>query len=79
MKNKEETNEIGTVSGILIIVLMLVLGGMYFFQQDMQRQKQIEALRQQIASSSQDDLTSIQNDAASLDFKNLGNGVDNLK
>jgi uncharacterized protein YpmB len=80
MKEKEQQNEIGTISGILIIILMVVLGGFYFFQQDMQRQKQIEALRQQIASSTQpDDLNSIQNDATSLDFKNLGNGVDNLK
>lgn len=80
MEKKEETNEIGTISGILIIVLMILLGGLYFFGQSIQKQKQYEALKQQMASSSQsDDLNSIQKDAASLDFKNLGNGVDNLK
>lgn len=79
MEKKEETNEIGTISGIFIIILMLVLGGFYFFQQGVQKQKQYEALKQQMASSSADDINSIQKDAASLDFKNLGNGVDNLK
>lgn len=79
MNKNEETNEIGTTSGILIIIVMLIVGGFYFFEQSVQKQKQIEALRQQIASSSQDDLNSIQNDAASLNFQNLGNGVNNLK
>jgi len=80
MEKNEQINEIGTISGILIITIMLVLGGFYFFGQTVQKQEQYEALKQQMASSSApDDLNSIQNDAASLDFKNLGQGVDNLK
>jgi len=79
MTNKDETNEIGTVSGILIIVTMLLFGGFYFFGQRIEKQKEAEALRQQMASSSQEDLNNIQNEATSIDFQNLGKGVDNLK
>jgi len=80
MDKHEQTNEIGTISGILIITIMLILGGFYFFGQRIEKQKQFEVLQQQMASSSgPDDIKSIQNDAASLDFQNLGQGVDNLK
>ena len=72
MDTNTEQNEIGTISGILIIVLVFVLGGFYFLGQRIEKQKEYQALRAESASSSTDDLDDIQKDAASLNFQNLG-------
>lgn len=79
MDTNTEQNEIGTISGILIIVLVFVLGGFYFLGQRIEKQKEYQALRAESASSSTDDLDDIQKDAASLNFQNLGDGVNDLK
>ncbi len=73
-----QNNEVGTIAGTLIIVALLLVGGVYFFGQRIEKQKEAQALQTQSQSSSSDDINSIKNDAAALDFSHLGDGVNNL-
>lgn len=83
MQKDGGNSEIGTVAGIIIVILVLVIGAVYFFKQRIEKQQQIEKTIQQVqtaeASSSDDTIESIKADAATIDTKDLGTGVDQLK
>ncbi len=62
-----QKNEIGTLSGILIVILMLVFGGIYFFGQRIEKQKEFQALQNQQNSTTTEQ---INNTATTLDSEN---------
>jgi uncharacterized protein HemX len=82
MQKDGGNSEIGTIAGIIIVILVLVIGAVYFFKQRIEKQQQIEKTIQQVQTaeaSSSDEIQAIQRDAATVDTKDLGSGIDQLK
>lgn len=78
MEPKGEKNEVGAIAGIIIVIIVLLIGAVYFVNQRIEKQKEIQAMnaaQTQMASDNPDD---IKTDASALDFTDLGAGVDTL-
>ncbi|MFA6340622.1 MAG: hypothetical protein WCX27_00060 [Candidatus Paceibacterota bacterium] len=88
MKENNQDGEVGVVAGIVIVVIVLVVGAVYFFGQRLEKQKQIESLlngsteisttSSNTISTSSDDIGSLQKEASSVNFDDLGKGIDSL-
>ena len=76
MENNKKT-DFGTITGIIIVIIVLLVGALYFAQQRLEKQKEFQASLQN-GSTSSDELTDIQKDANSMNFDDLGSGIDNL-
>ncbi|MFH1607413.1 MAG: hypothetical protein ABIC91_08755 [Nanoarchaeota archaeon] len=77
MKN-EQTNGFGTIMGIIIVVIVLIVGAFYFVGQRMEKQKEFQAAIQIEIATTSDEITDIESSANSMDFDDLGTGIDNL-
>ncbi len=78
----QQKSEIGTVSAIIIVIAILLIGGFYFFGQRVEKQKQFEAERaqqQQLSASTAADVSTLDNEASSMNYDDLDSGVSNLK
>jgi len=73
----KEQSSTGSSVGIVIVILILIVGGVYFFNQRIEKQKQMEQIN--ASATNTDDVNSLQSDASSMNFDNLGNGVDQLQ
>jgi hypothetical protein len=73
MENKK-TTDLGAITGIIIVVIVLLVGAFYFAQQRLEKQKEFQAS----LSTTSDNLTDIENSANSMNFDDLGSGIDNL-
>ena len=82
MEGQNEKNNIGPLVGIIIVILMLVIGAFYFYNQSIQKQKEIQKITQQSQAEqtqvTNEDITSLDNDAKALNFDNLGEGIDKI-
>jgi cell division protein FtsN len=82
MENNNKNVDFGTMSGIVIVVIILLVGAFYFAGQRMEKSKEFQAninLQKNMATSGPtDDLSNIEKDAQSLNFDNLGSGIDSL-
>ena len=82
MENNKQTIDFGTLSGIVIVVIILLVGAFYFAGQRIEKSKEFQAninLEKNMATSgTSDDLPSLEKDAQSMNFDNLGSGIDNL-
>jgi CHASE3 domain sensor protein len=79
--NETNNNEggAGAIFGIVVIIIVLLVGAVYFLGQ-----KTTWPGTGQQASTTQnnaqaDDINSLQNDAANMNFDNLGQGVNQLQ
>lgn len=72
-------SEVGTISGIIVVIVILLVGAVYFFNQGLDRQKQMESLNKQESIIASDDADSIASDTTAIDLSGLGEGVDQLK
>ena len=70
MDTQNQKEGVGAVIGIIIVVIIIVIGGIYFFNQRVQKQNQM---------ATSDSVSSLQSDASSMNFDNLGSGVDQLQ
>jgi len=78
MENNK-TGNLGSMIGIIIVILVLITGAFYFVGQRIEKQKEFQAtINQAQVSTTSDDLSSIENDANSMNFDNLGDGIDKL-
>ncbi|HEY4490180.1 MAG TPA: hypothetical protein VJC12_02900 [Candidatus Paceibacterota bacterium] len=85
-QTQENPKSIGPAIGIIIIIAIIVLGGLYFWNQ---RQKQNinpqtpasedEVTNQLQAQSSSDELDSIDADAKATNFNSIGGEVDSAE
>ncbi len=78
----QQKSEIGTVSAIIIVIAILLIGGFYFFGQRVEKQKQFEAQRaqqEQLSASTAADVNSLDSEASAMDYDGLDSGVNNLK
>lgn len=69
----------GTVVGITIIIIVLLVGALYFFQQRIEKSREFQNILNQgeIATTS-DEISDIEKDINSMDLESLGSGIDNL-
>ncbi|MDD4803784.1 MAG: hypothetical protein PHN69_01290 [Candidatus Pacebacteria bacterium] len=77
MEEQNEKNNIGPLVGIIIVILMLVIGALYFYNQSVEKQKELTNIRQQ-EQIIEEDITSIENTANTLNFDELGEGIDQI-
>ena len=77
MEGQNEKNNIGPLVGIIIVILMLVIGAFYFYNQSVEKQKEIKKITQQ-EQSQVDDVASLEATAKSLNFDKLGEGIDQI-
>ena len=76
MENNKQNMDFGTMSGIIIVIIVLIVGGFYFAGQRIEKSKEFQ---ENMATSGQtDDVSNIEEDAQSINFDNLGSGIDNL-
>ena len=76
MENNKQNMDFGTMSGIIIVIIVLVVGAFYFAGQRIEKSKEFQ---ENMATSGQtDDVSNIEEDAQSINFDNLGSGIDNL-
>lgn len=82
MEKNEKIEDFGTMAGIIIVIIVLIIGAFYFVGQRIEKQKEFKNNMNlgEIAttSSSSDEISSIEKDAKSMNFDNLGSGIDNL-
>lgn len=73
-----EPKSTGPVIGIVIIILIIVLGGLYFWGQraDQNIMEETQNAELEMTQSESDDLTSIEADLNSADFDGLGAEVE---
>ena len=73
--------DMGAMIGIFVIIVVLIIGAFYFAGQRMEKSKEFKKdIGKALATttSANDDITALQKDAASMNFDNLGTGVDQL-
>lgn len=76
MENNKQNLDLGTMSGIIIVIVVLVVGAFYFAGQRIEKSKEFQ---ENMATSGQtDDISDIESDAQSMNFDNLGSGIDSL-
>lgn len=84
MNQNEKTEGYGAMIGILIVIVVLLFGGYYFVQQRMEKSEQFKAaINREIGTSTPlsdtpDEILNIESDAQSMNFDNLGSGIDSL-
>ena len=78
----KKLQDFGTIAGIVIVVIVLLVGAVYFFEQRIQKQQEINNLQtvqnNEVAGAT-DTVENIANDAAAVDTNSLGDGIDQLK
>ncbi len=77
MEQREAKSEVGIIAGIVIVIVVLLVGAVYFFNQRLEKQRQMEAAINQ-SSIGSDDVDAIAADADAMDTSSLGDGVDQL-
>ncbi len=78
MKQEEQSNGFGEIIGIIIVVLILLIGGLYFAKQRIDKSKEFQATLEMGNATTSDEVVDIENSASSMNFDNLGSGIDNL-
>jgi biopolymer transport protein ExbD len=78
MQEQDNKGNIGPLVGIIIVILMLVIGAFYFYNQSVEKQKEIQKITQQEQVTNEEDIVSIENDAKTLNFDDLGEGIDQI-
>lgn len=78
MDKRKETEEFGAFTGIIIIVLLLLFGAFYFVKDRIEKQKEFRAMIEQNSLDMSDDIVNIEYSATSMNFDELGEGIDEL-
>ena len=78
MENDKKT-DFGTMTGIVIVVIILLVGAYYFAEQRVQKQREFQnKMNQNETATSSDSISDIEKDANSMNFDNLGSDINNL-
>lgn len=79
METNKQNGELGAMIGIIIVVIVLIVGGLYFGKQRIEKSKEFQnTLSEGQVLSNSDELTDIENDAAGMNFDALGSDINNL-
>ena len=74
----EKTTNFGTITGIIIVIIVLIIGAFYFARQRMQKSEEFKNNVNQEVSTTSDELSDIENSANSMKFDDLGADIDSL-
>lgn len=74
----KKTEDLGAIIGIILVVIVLLVGAFYFINQRIEKSREFKAAMEQSSSTLSDEIVDIENTATSMNFDNLGNGIDNL-
>jgi len=77
MKEQNNKNNIGTILGIIIVILILIIGAFYFYNESMKRQIEIKKINEQNRAALEE-ITIFEKDLNSIEMNNLGEGIDEL-
>lgn len=77
MREQNDKNNVGTIVGIIIVILMLVIGAFYFYNEIIKRQKEIEKINKQNRAALEE-ITIFEEDLNSMEIDSLGKGIDEL-
>lgn len=79
MENDNKKMDFGSVAGVIIVILVLVLGAYYLVSQRLQKQQEFQnAMNENQISTTSDDLIGIEKDINSMNVDNLGSEINNL-
>lgn len=78
MEQDKQSSGFGEIIGIIIVVLILLIGGLYFAKQRIEKSREFQAAMEQGMSTTSDEILDIENSAASMNFDSLGTGIDTL-
>ena len=76
--------DFGAMMGVVIVIIILIVGAFYFAGQRIEKSKEFQAnINQEVISTTStstlsDDISDIEKDASSMNFNDLGSGIDNL-
>jgi len=84
MEKNNTTEDFGPIIGIIIVVILLVFGAFYLVRQRIEKSNEFKAIINQgeiattSVSTSSDATSDIEKDANSMNFDDLGSGIDKL-
>lgn len=82
MENSKKTGDFGSMFGIIIVVIVLLFGAFYFTKQRIQKSEEFKATINLggvgTTPTSSDDIIDIENSVNSMNFDDLGSGIDSL-
>lgn len=77
MEEQKDKSNIGALIGIIIVILMLIIGAFYFYNQSVKKQKEIEIINEQNRAALEE-LKIFEKDLESMNIDSLGEGIDEL-
>jgi len=82
MEINKKMEDLGTMAGIVIVIIILIMGAFYFVGQRIEKSKEFQESinRAEIntISTSSDEISDIEKDINSMNFDDLGSGIDQL-
>ncbi len=79
MEKNKQNGELGAMIGIIIVVIILIIGGLYFAKQRMEKSRQFQkTLNEGQVLTTSDEVTDLESDVESLNFDGLGADIENL-
>jgi ABC-type transporter Mla subunit MlaD len=75
MEENNAKGGVGALVGIIIVIVVLVAGAFYFYNQRMEKQRQLED-QTPIQLSESDEISDIEKDLSNVDFSDIEIGVD---
>ena len=82
MEINKKMEDLGAIAGIVIVIIILIMGAFYFVGQRIEKSKEFQESinRAEIntISTSSDEISDIEKDINSMNFDDLGSGIDQL-
>ena len=78
MDNNQKSTNFGSIIGIIVVILVLIIGAFYFAQQRIQKSTEFQTTLEQELGTTSDEVADLENDVNSMDFDDLGKGIEDL-
>lgn len=78
MENNQQSTNFGSIIGIILVVIVLIVGGIYFGQQRIQKSNEFKNTIQEELGTTSDEVIDLESEANSMNFDSLGDGIENL-
>jgi len=81
MEENKKVTDLGTITGIIIVIIILLVGAFYFAGKRIEQSKEFQAAIQKemaTTSTSSDTISDIEKDANAVNINDLGAGIESL-
>ena len=81
MEENKKVTDLGTITGIIIVIIILLVGAFYFAGKRIEQSKEFQAAIQKemaTTSTSSDTISDIEKDANAVNINGLGAGIESL-